>query len=208
MTTIVWNRRVLVGDTYGSLEDGALGMFGIPVGDNLETKIFTPSSSVHFEKSPLIAVGGAGELGIILALKAYLFSHDTSRSQFCKDSSNMAAKTGRDCDLFILTVKHCWMVSVRSQQTLFKDVTNSLEAIGTGRNYAFMLMKKGGGAIASVLLASCNDGATNDKVTLVKWKEGCQFREATAFEHRLGWLQIKIFEKLRVFNTKKDKGEG
>lgn len=202
MTTIAWNRRVLVGDTYGSLEDGVLGIPGVTFGDYLGTKIFTPSYSVNFEKSPLIAVAGAGELGIILDLKTDLFSHDTSMSQFCIYSSNMASKTGRDCELFILTVEHCWMLSVRSQKTLFKDVTNSLEAIGTGRHHAYMVMKKGGGAIASVLFASCYDGATNGKVTLVKWKKGCQFREATAFEYRFGRLQLKIFEKLRIFNAK------
>lgn len=202
MTTIAWNRRVLAGDTYGSLKDSSLGITGVPIGDQLETKIFTPSHLVSFENSPLIAVAGAGELRLILDLKENLFSSDTFRPTFDKYSSNEASKTGQECDLFILTVESCWMVSVRPQQTLFRDVTGSLEAIGTGRHHAFMMMNKGGGAIASVLFASCNDGATNDKVTLVKWKMGKKFREATAFEYRIGWLQLKLFKKLGIFNTK------
>ncbi|WP_158683868.1 hypothetical protein [Pseudomonas sp. LH1G9] len=166
MTTIVWDTKVLAGDTRHTV-----GKHLSPDGP----KIFTPPTPTLFNGSPLIAVAGAGNVSMVNGWRDYLF--ETSRTMGdlkAKMVLHVAFNTPHQ-SLLILTQKACWKVWVYKFQPHHLDVTHQIDGIGSGARYALPLIQKFGVATAIARAARC-DYQTNKIVVLIPHKVGARRR--------------------------------
>lgn len=192
MTTIVWDTHILAGDTLvgGDYSDYAPGFFD-DVEWSISPKIFMPAKTVTYEGSPIIAVGGAGNVGAGNALIDYLLDRtpdaanprpvDLKAADFLNYADATLSKLKEDSWLLILTENNCWYVEsvLANGNVSIDDVTYTKTAIGAGAPHALASLAEGLDAIDSILdAASHPTSVTNFQILYVEHKPGTLIKRA------------------------------